>query len=40
MGSCDLPCGYWELNLGPLQEQPVLVTAEPSLYPALSVVLV
>lgn len=22
-------CGYWELNPGPLQEQPVLSTAEP-----------
>lgn len=20
MGGCDLPCGYWEQNLGPLQE--------------------
>jgi hypothetical protein len=25
------PCGCWELNLGRLQEQPVLVTNEPSL---------
>jgi hypothetical protein len=23
----------WELNLGPLEEQPVLLTAEPSLQP-------
>jgi hypothetical protein len=28
---CELPCGCWELNLGPLEEQPVLLTAEPSL---------
>jgi len=24
---------YWELNSGPLEEQPVLLTAEPSLQP-------
>lgn len=24
-------CGYWELNLGPVGEQPVSLTAEPSL---------
>jgi hypothetical protein len=29
--SCELPCGCWELYLGPLEEQPVLLTAEPSL---------
>ena len=29
--NCKLPCGYWELNLGPLEEQPVLLTVEPSL---------
>ena len=29
--SCELPCGYWELNLGPLKEQPVPLTTEPSL---------
>lgn len=28
---CKLPCGYWELDLGPLQEQEVLLAAEPSL---------
>jgi hypothetical protein len=28
---CKLPCGCWELNPGPLEEQPVLVTTEPSL---------
>jgi hypothetical protein len=21
---CELPCGCWELNLGPLEEQPLL----------------
>ena len=29
--SCELSCGCWELNLGPLEEQPVLLTIEPSL---------
>lgn len=24
-------CGYWESNLGPLEEQPALLTTEPSL---------
>jgi hypothetical protein len=28
-----LPCGHWELNLDLLKEQPVHVTAEPSLHP-------
>ena len=31
--SCELPCWYWELNSGLLEEQPVLLTAEPSLRP-------
>ena len=30
-GSCELPCGCWELNPGPLEDQPVLSIAEPSL---------
>jgi hypothetical protein len=30
---CEPPGGYWELNSGPLKEQPVLLTAEPSLQP-------
>jgi hypothetical protein len=29
--SCELSCGCWELNSSPLEEQPVLLTAEPSL---------
>lgn len=29
--SSELPCGCWELNLGPREEQPVLLTSEPSL---------
>ena len=28
-----LPCGCWELNSGPLEEQSVLLTAKPSLQP-------
>jgi hypothetical protein len=31
--SCEPPCGYWELNLGPLEEQPVFLTTESSLQP-------
>jgi hypothetical protein len=27
----ELPCGCWELNLNPLEEQPVLLTTESSL---------
>jgi hypothetical protein len=29
----EAPCGFWELNSGPLGKQPVLLTAEPSLQP-------
>ena len=27
---CELPCGCWDLNSGLLEEQPVLLTTEPS----------
>jgi hypothetical protein len=27
------PCGCWELNSEPLEEQPVLLTSDPSLQP-------
>ncbi|CAO2580696.1 hypothetical protein LEMLEM_LOCUS1572, partial [Lemmus lemmus] len=27
---CESPCGCWELNSGPLEEQAMLLTAEPS----------
>lgn len=30
---CELPCRCWELDPGPLEEQPVLLSAEPSLQP-------
>jgi hypothetical protein len=33
---CELPCGFWELNSGPLEEQMVLLTTEPSLQSLLS----
>ena len=29
-GSCKLLCGRWELNPGPLEEQPMLFTSEAS----------
>jgi hypothetical protein len=32
----DPPCGCWDLNSGPLEEQSVLLTAEPSLWPGIS----
>ena len=28
--SCELLCGCWELNSGPLEGHPLLLTAEPS----------
>lgn len=31
--SCELPCGWWELNLDPLEEQQVLLTDYPFLQP-------
>ncbi|ERE74288.1 E3 ubiquitin-protein ligase [Cricetulus griseus] len=31
--SCELPCGCWELNPGPLEEEPGLLTTEPYLQP-------
>ena len=30
---CQLPCGCWELNLGPLEEQSLFLTGEPSFQP-------
>jgi hypothetical protein len=31
--SCEPPCGCWELNSGPLEEQSVLLTTESPLQP-------
>ena len=39
MDGCEPPCGCWELNLGPLEEQSVLLTAEPSLQPPCAKIL-
>jgi hypothetical protein len=33
LDGCELPCGCGGSNSVPLQEQPVLLTAEPSLQP-------
>jgi hypothetical protein len=33
MVGCEPPCGCWDSNSGPLEEQSVLLTAEPSLQP-------
>lgn len=33
MNGCEAPRGCWELNLGPLQEQGVLLTTKPPLLP-------
>ena len=39
MDGCEPPCGCWELNSGPLEEQSVLLTAEPSLQPLMLTIL-
>lgn len=31
MGGREAPRGFWEQNMGPLEEQPMLLTGEPSL---------
>lgn len=31
---CEPPCGHWELNSGPPEEQAALLTPKPSLQPA------
>lgn len=32
-GGCEPPCRCWEVNPGPLEEHPVLLTSKPSLQP-------
>lgn len=32
---CEPLCGCWELNAGPLKEQPLLLTFEPTLQPPI-----
>jgi hypothetical protein len=34
---CEPPCGCWDLNSGPSEEQSVLLTTEPSHQPALCI---
>ena len=36
--SCEPLCGCWELNLGPLVKQPVLLTTKLSLQPPIGTV--
>jgi hypothetical protein len=36
MDGCEPPCGCWDLNSGPSEEQSVLLTPEPSLQPDLA----
>lgn len=31
--SCELTCPCWELNLGPPEEEPVLLTTKPAVQP-------
>lgn len=33
--SCELSCECWEMNMGPLEEEPMISTREPSLCPLL-----
>ena len=33
---CEPPCGCWELNSGPLEEQAMILTTEQSLQPLLA----
>jgi hypothetical protein len=35
VGGYEPPCGCWELNSGPLEEQSMLLPAEPSLQPTI-----
>jgi hypothetical protein len=39
MDGCEPPCGCWELDSGPLEEQSVLLTTEPSHQPLLLLLL-
>lgn len=32
--SSELPCGRWKANSSPLEEPPMLLTTEPTLFPA------
>ena len=39
MDGCEPPCGCWDLDSGPSEEQSVLLTVEPSLQPLFLVLL-
>ena len=39
MDGCEPPCGCWDLNSGPSEEQSMLLTAEPFLQPHFSTLL-
>ena len=36
---CELSCGSWELNQGPLEEQPVLLVTKPPLQPQMLLII-
>lgn len=36
-GGCEPQYGSWELNLGPLEEQPVFLSTKPSLQSCISI---
>jgi hypothetical protein len=36
-GGCEPPCGCWDLNSGPLEEQSGALTLEPSHQPSFSI---
>jgi hypothetical protein len=40
MDGCELPCGCWDLNSGPSEEQSVLLLTEPSLQPPITTTLI
>jgi hypothetical protein len=39
MGGCEPPYGCWDLNSGPVEEQSVLLLAEPSHQPSCNILL-
>ena len=39
-GGCEPPCGCWDLNSVPSEEQSVLLTSEPSLQPLDEVIFI
>ena len=38
MDGCEPPCGFWDLNSGPSEEQSVLLPSEPSRQPPCFVI--